>query len=613
MLKDKSDKKFKFEDFKMFMGLWPYIKPYSGLLIFSVVLIFIIIGVDLTLPYLTKKAIDGFIITENLIPHTDILGFRIESYPLLALIFVSAIIFIFLIDFFQSIFMEYTGQKIILNLRTGMFKHMVSLPVSFYDQNTSGRLVSRVTNDIENMNEMFSSVLVFVFHDVILMASIVGIMFFYDVKFTLVTIVVVPFVVVLVLVFSKMSRYAFGVIRETIAEINHSFSESISGIKVIHTSGNIEDVRAKFNTANQENFKAGMLVIKVFGTFMPVIEFLNLVCLCIIILYGGVRVMDGEITIGVLVAFISYMKMFFRPVRDLSEKFNQMQNAFASSERIIKILNESREKFDENSNLSGPDSIDEIEFANINFEYKKDEPVLKNLSFKLKKGESLGIAGHTGAGKSSIINLLSGFYTYESGSILINKNDYKSYKIENIRKKTALVMQDPILFAGTIRENLLPGGLKRDDDSLKKALMDANCDFLFNGKNNGLDTIVREGGRPFSSGEKQLICIARAFAFDPELIIFDEATSFIDSESEFKVHTAMKNLMKNRTSILIAHRLSTIREADKIILIKKGEVIESGNHEDLMKIKGEYYSLVQHETLGLKKFEDSNEKDRLKP
>jgi len=329
---------------------------------------------------------------------------------------------------------------------------------------------------------------------------------------------------------------------------------------------------------------------------MPFIGFLGVLSVAIIIWTGSFDVIEKTLTLGELVAFLTYMKLFFRPLRELSEKFNLLQNALASAERIISVLNNDIAKQRISKKRNKIDKISSLTFDQINFSYEKDKTVLTNISFHLQKGRSIGIVGQTGSGKSSIINLITGFYQPGEGNIFINHINQASINIKDIRNRTALVMQDPLLFSGSIRENIKPSGLDSDALQLEKALHDANCDFLFE-KFSGLDTMIKEGGRPLSSGEKQLVCIARAFAFDPDLIIFDEATSYMDSQSEQKVHDAMKKLMKGRLSIIIAHRLSTVKACDTIILLRDGAIREQGSHHELVKLKGEYYYLLKKEKI----------------
>ena len=589
------EQEIKIADLKLIKEIWPFIKPFFWMLFISVILVFSVTFLELLSPILIKKAIDGFIIPVSDAKQVMLFGFSIKSFKLFGIIFFGILTLAFIIDFFQTMFMEYTGQKIILNLRTRLFDHMAYLPVSFYDLNTSGRLVSRVAGDVENMNEMFTNILVFIFKDIVFMISILSVMFYINFKLTLFLTLLVPVVLLSIFIFSKISRGVFRTIRQKISEINHSFSESITGIAVLQTTSSTDIFLKRFNKLNFEHFKAGMLQIRIFAIFMPFVGLLSVLSVGIIIYAGGTKVGNGEITIGILVAFLSYMKMFFRPVRELSEKFNLLQNALASGERIISVLNTESFKTSDSNNHVRLNNINDVEFRDISFSYNKDEIILKKIYFAIKKGESIGIVGHTGSGKTSIINLLAGFYQPDSGKILINNKKHDSYDIENIREKTALVMQDPILFSGTIRDNIQPTLLK-NDTLLHKALKDAKCDFLFK-THSGLDTMIFEQGKPLSSGEKQLVCIARAFAFNPDLIIFDEATSYLDSESEQKVHKALKKLMEGRLSIIIAHRLSTVRNCDNLIFIKNGRIHESGTHEELVKLQGEYYHLLKKESI----------------
>ena len=329
---------------------------------------------------------------------------------------------------------------------------------------------------------------------------------------------------------------------------------------------------------------------------MPFIGFLGVLSVAIIIWAGSFDVVEKSLTLGELVAFLTYMKLFFRPLRELSEKFNLLQSALASAERIIHIINTDQAKQRTAKQRRRMDSITSLGFDRVNFSYEKNKPVLKNISFHLEQGGSIGIVGQTGSGKSSIINLITGFYQPDDGKISFNQINQASINIRDIRRRTALVMQDPLLFSGSIRDNIRPPGRNMADAALEKALHDANCEFLF--KNfSGLDTVIKEAGRPLSSGEKQLVCIARAFVLNPDLIIFDEATSYMDSQSEQTVHDAMKKLMKGRLSIIIAHRLSTVKECRTILLLRDGTIKEQGSHPKLVKLKGEYYHLLEKEKI----------------
>ncbi|MCP4673366.1 MAG: ABC transporter ATP-binding protein, partial [Desulfobacula sp.] len=443
---------------------------------------------------------------------------------------------------------------------------------------------------------MFTSVLIFIFKDLMLMMSILIILFYIDIKLAFYISCLVPIIIISIIIFSKVLRQTFRTIRQKIGEINHSFSEAITGIKIIQTTSSQNQFIHKFKTLNFEHFKAALFQIRIFSIFMPFIGFLSVVSVAIIIWAGSFEVIEKSMTIGGLIAFLSYIKLFFRPLRDLSEKFNLLQSALASAERVVTILNHSKDKTRSVKIKTDLDTITSLKLNEINFSYKKNEQILRNVSFDLHKGKSIGVAGHTGSGKSSIINLITGFYKPDNGKILINNMDYTSMDLEDIRNKIALVMQDPFLVSGSIKDNIQPSKFNMDNRALEKALHNANCDFLFD-KFSGLDTLIQEDGRPLSSGEKQLVCIARAFAFNPDLIIFDEATSYMDSQSEQKIHDAMKKLMKGRLSIIIAHRLSTIRNCDTILLLNDGAIKERGSHQTLVNLKGEYFHLLQMEKI----------------
>lgn len=605
------EKEIRLGNITLVKSLWPFIRPYAWMLGLTTLLVFAVTFFELLMPLLTQKAFDGFILPVGSEPGVNLAGYKITSFTRFCLIFAAITCTAFVIDFCQTLFMEYTGQKIILHLRSSLFAHMTGLPVSYYDKNSSGRLVSRVAGDIENMNEMFTSVLVFIFKDLALLIGILAVMFFLNVRMAATISLIVPVIIISVLVFSKILRNAFRTIRQKIAEINHSFSEGITGVKIIQTTASKGRFVERFKQLNQDHFTATMFQIKIFAMFMPFIGFLSVISIALVLWAGSFAVIDHTLTLGQLVAFLSYIKLFFRPLRDLSEKFNLLQNALASAERIILVLQQPKAQKRTTRTRSPLNTIEGIKFESINFSYVPKEPVLKRITFSLEKGKSIGIVGQTGSGKSSIINLLTGFYQPDSGQILINGIPHNSMNIKDIRSRTAIVMQDPVLFSGTVRENItpraalsydmvpddiVPGDMIPEDIVLESALEKANCHFLFE-KFSGLDTQIREGGRPFSSGEKQLVCIARSFAFDPDLIIFDEATSYMDSQSEQRVHDAMKKLMAGRLSIIIAHRLSTIRECDQILLLREGKIREQGSHRQLVDLKGEYHHLLEKEMI----------------
>ena len=592
------EKKVGLADLALVKALFPYVRPYAWMLALTTFLVFMVTGFELFQPWLIQQAIDGFILVSGA-PGLHILGVEIETFSVFGIWFGVVILAGFVLDFSQAMFMEYTGQKIMLNLRCRLFDHMTDLPVAYFDKNASGRLVARVAGDIENMNEMFTNVLIFIFKDLLLMAGVFVILFFTNHRLTFYLSLIIPVIFVGVVYSSGILRRVFRTLRQKNAEINHRFSEAITGIRAIQTCMAGPRFIHEFKRLNMAHFRAAMAHIRMFAVFMPVVGLMGTLAVAVIIWNGSFLVKNHSLTIGELAAFLTYMKLFFRPLRELSEKFNLLQNALASAERVMTVLNTPKAR--QNTKFRGvdPGGIRHLAFENVSFSYTSGVPVLKNIGFSLEKGRAMGIVGQTGAGKSTIINLMAGFYSPTGGRILINGRDYLHMDIAGIRHHTALVMQDPVLFSGTVRENIVrpPDGESRQDDQcLSAAIGKANCSFLFD-KFSGLDTMLQDGGRPLSSGEKQLVCIARAFAFNPDLIIFDEATSYMDSQSEVKIHDAMKKLMEGRLSIIIAHRLSTVNACDHILVLKDGQIIEQGNHEQLARAGGEYSRLLDKERI----------------
>jgi ATP-binding cassette, subfamily B, multidrug efflux pump len=662
------DKLGKPYDIKLLKRLYPFSKPYRHLLFASVLLVVFITLMDLAIPYVTKIAIDRYIVPafDNKYPapgllktdsksekpldriyqadlsdpavaaivekydtlftlheNTAIIAFdnleKLEKDDLIVLrqndlsgvkliagIFLIIVLINFALNFFQVVIMEYTGQMIMHDLRMTLFQHIQQRSLSFFTKNPVGRLVTRVTNDVQTMNELFTSVITFVFKDLFLLFGIAFVLLMLNWKLALISFAVLPFVVIGSLHFSKNAREAFRVLRIKVAEINTRISETIGGIRVIQLFGQELENFKVFARINHENYQAGMRQIHVLGIFLPFIEFTGVLAVALVIYFGGGGVLDGTISLGSLVAFISYMKMFFRPIRDIADKYNLLQNAMASAERIFLILDNKEQdasvmvsKHDlippstKIQTLDKLEQIDHILFKDVTFAYIPGETVLHRISLTITAGQMVAIVGPTGSGKTTLIHLIPRFYDPVSGNILVNGQDIRRIPPTLLRSKMAIVTQDPFLFSQSIRENIFSNSNHLSEKEMDQIIEASNCNRVLERLPKGIETVLSEGGLSISSGERQLISIARAFARDPELIIFDEATSYIDSNTEAQIQDAMANLMKNRTSIVVAHRLSTARNADQIIVINHGRIIESGTHIELMSKQGFYYRLNQ--------------------
>jgi len=638
-------------DVKLLKRLLPFIQPYKLLVLWSILLVIGITALDLALPYVTKVAIDRYIVPQP----TDATGaltrsdgtrsrylkadlknpgqrdvvqkysalFRIEGQTAfisldelarleksdlkmlrrkdfdglgtMALIFLAIVFLDFILNFTQKMIMEYSGLMIMHDLRMKLFIHIQNLAIDFFTRNPVGRLVTRVTNDVQNMHELFTSVISLVFKDCFLLVGIAAVMLVLNWKLALVSFTVLPIVIFASAKFSVKARDVFRSLRIKIAEINTRFAETIEGIRVIQLLGQEAKNYKKFNQLNHENYLAGMRQIHVLAIFMPIIELLGVTAAALVIFYGGSRVLNDTLSLGTLVAFISYIRMFFRPIRDLAEKYNILQNAMSSAERILLILDTENPLAKTPLQISPPalNHIREIRLEDVTFSYIGDEKVLKNITLQIKAGETLAVVGPTGAGKTSLVNLMPRFYDPTSGCILINDIDIRKLDSAVFRDKMALVMQEPFLFSGTIRQNIFEKADHTTEESVQKIIDAANCRTLIQRLPDGLETVLTGGGTSISSGERQLISIARAFARNPQLILFDEATSYIDSQTELWIQQALEKLMKNRTAMIIAHRLSTVRHVDRIIVLNRGRIIETGSHAELMDRQGFYYRLSQ--------------------
>jgi ATP-binding cassette subfamily B multidrug efflux pump len=645
-------------DLKLLKRLYPFTRPYRLLLFASIGLVLLITVLDLALPYVTKIAIDRYIVpqieqqpavtkksgagTRHRIMQFDLSDPRLQALvnkhralfeiegrtaripysalsrldrsdliilrqkdlagiAVLTAVFVSLVLFNFILSFVQRMIMEYTGHMIMHDLRMKLFVHIQNLAIAFFTRNPVGRLVTRATNDVQNMHELFTSVISMIFKDLFLLCGIAVVMLVLNWKLALISFIVLPLVGYASLIFSRRARDIFRELRIKVAEINTRFSETIGGMRVIQLFRQEITNYQKFKQLNHENYLVGMKQIHVLAIFMPLIEVLGVVAVALVIFYGGGSVLSSTLSLGALVAFISYIRMFFRPIRDMAEKYNILQNAMASAERIFLIM-DSRESLPTPAGLTGPSpsnlqNIEQVQFKKVSFSYVAGETILQDITFSLQVGETVAVVGPTGAGKTSLINLLPRFYDPSSGQVLINNHDIRKLDPGWFRSKIALVMQDPFLFSGTIRANIFQGKNIPAEDQQRSVIEAANCQSLIDRLPRGLDTILSEGGASISSGERQLISIARAFARDPQLILFDEATSYIDSATELSIQQALEKLMKHRTALVVAHRLSTVRNADRIIVLNRGRIIETGTHAGLMDQKGLYFKLHQRNFL----------------
>ena len=572
-------------DFKLWGRLLKFIVPQWKWVFTAVSLAFIITGTSLMWPRLAQLAIDKYILNNSL-PVDE----RLNGVTRIAFFFLAVIAVGFVANFFQVIALEWAGQRIMHSLRQHLFNHVIRLNLSFFSAQRVGRLVTRHTNDIQNMYEMFTSVIITLFNEGVRLVGILLVLFWMDWRLALLLALTFPPMILITWTFGKLSRQAYRRIRSHLAGINAFLQEAVSGMSVVQIFLREKDVRERFSRLNGRYFEAAMFQVRVFGIFVPLIEVMGSVALALIIWYGGSQILRHYMTIGVLTAFISYMRLFSQPIREFSQKYTIVQSAMTSAERIFQLLEEK----DYVPPLIDPVRIGgirgHIEFRHVVFSYETGRPVLRNISFEVKPGHTLAIIGATGSGKTTIINLLERFYDPQQGSILLDGVDLRRIEPHWLREHIGLVMQDIFIVPGSIRDNiLLDRGLSESEISRIVDLSQLKS--LVQSLPQGLDTRIGEGGMDLSAGQKQLLAFARVLARDPKILILDEATSNVDTETEMLIEQAIRAVMANRTSIIIAHRLSTIRRANQIIIIGQGRIVEQGTHEDLMEKAGLYHHL----------------------
>ena len=518
----------------------------------------------------------------------DLRGVALVGGIILLIMFLS-----FGLGYAEYYLLELTGQNIMLDIRLQLFSRMQSQSLRFFNRHPVGRLVTRATNDIENLNEMFKSVIITVFKDILILIGILAVLLYLNWRLALVCFALLPFIFGLTLLFSHLAREVFRELREKVSKINAFLQERLTGMPIIQLFAREAYHMLGFDRINHENYVAGMKQIRVFAIFMPLMELLSSFALALIIWYGGGKVIAEELTLGSLVAFISYIRMFFRPIRDISEKYNIMQSAMASTERILEFMDH-REVIPDPDQPQRPKTVEgHLEFKQVSFAYRKDRPILRDVTFNVRPGEMIAIVGATGAGKTTVVNLIERFYDPDEGTILLDGIDIRRWAKEDLRTQIGLVMQDVFVFSGSLLENIALGESEKNREAVDRAVREANADGFIRRLPRGLLQEMGEGGSTLSTGERQLLSFARALAHDPKVLILDEATSSVDPETERLIQEAIFKMTKQRTTIVVAHRLSTIRHADRILVMHHGKIREQGTHEDLMALKGIYYKLNQ--------------------
>jgi ATP-binding cassette subfamily B multidrug efflux pump len=487
--------------------------------------------------------------------------------------------------------LEYTGQHIMQNIRLQLFHHMQAQAVRFFDRHPVGRLVTRVTNDVENLNEMFKSVVITVFKDIFVLVGILAVLLYLNWKLALVCFTLVPIIFGLTILFSTLAREAFRELRTTVARINAFLQERLSGMGIIQLFVMEAHQGRAFEKINEDNYLAGMKQIRVFAVFMPLMEIASACAVGLLIWYGGGKVISEELTLGALVAFISYIQMFFRPIRDISEKYNIMQAAMASTERIFEFLDQHEEIPEPANPVEPPEPKGQLTFEDVTFGYQEGKPVVRDVCFRLEPGRTVAVVGATGAGKSTLVNLVERFYDPERGAVLIDGLDLRRLANETLRSRMGLVMQDVFVFSGKLKENISLGDPRINDAVITEAARRANALSFIQRLPGGFGQEIGEGGVNLSAGERQLLSFARALARAPLLLVLDEATSSVDPETERFIQEAISRITRKQTTLVVAHRLSTIREADRILVMHHGRIVEQGRHEDLMARQGIYYRL----------------------
>jgi len=569
-------------DPQMFKRLFRYVLPYKHLLIGATIMMFAGVGISLVQPLLLRHAID-----EN-IHNGDMLGLTKT-----ALLYLGTFLAAWVASYCQSVWMALSGQRSLADLRRDLFSHLQRLSLSFFTKRKAGEIMSRVVNDVDTLSELLSSGIITVISDLVTLVFIAAIMFEMHPTLALVTFSILPVMFVVTIGFRGRMLQAHRQVRGKVAEINANLQESISGVKVTQAFNREKRSIQRFEETNQENMEANVRALDLFAVFMPILELIGVVGIALALWYGGTQVMQGTLTVGTLAAFISYIQRFFGPVRNISQIYTQLQSAGAAVERVFGIMDVEPEIKDSPKPVAIDGFKDKIVYENVSFAYNPDEPVLKNINLTINKGETIALVGPTGAGKTTMINLLCRFYDPTSGRITVDGRDLREIEQASWRKLVSIVLQDTFLFSATIKENIRFGKPDATDEEIRWAAEQVAALPFINELEHGFDTVLTERGSNLSVGQRQLLSLARALIGQPEILILDEATSSVDLHTEGLIQQALEVLLKDRTAVIIAHRLSTIENADRIVVIQDGEIAEIGNHRELLEKGGLYYQLHQ--------------------
>ncbi len=587
----------KIYDWRLMRRLARYARPYWVMVAVSVGLMLASSALQVVGPLITRLAVDRFLAPtgvkvpaalEAWLSHDPWTGLTQLSILYLAVLMVGL-----LFDFGQTYLMQWTGQRAMFDLRRDLMGHLQRLDVAYYDRNPVGRLVTRVTTDVDALNELLSSGLVGIFGDLLMLSFILVVMFRLSPGMTLVMLGVMPLMILTTIVFRRAVSSSYRRIRVAVAKINSCLQEHVNGIAVLQLFNREARSAGEFARVNNDHREAFKDAITAYGWFYPVVEFLGTLGLALLLVYGGFRIRSGALTLGVLVAFFQYAMRFFRPIQDLSEKYNVLQSAMAAAERIFGLLDTPPAIVPPAAGKRFPETSAPIEFDGVWFAYKDEDWVLRDVSFRVAPGETIAVVGHTGAGKTTLTSLLLRFYDVQRGAIRIGGIDIREFDPRELRRHFGMVLQDPHLFTGTIGDNIRLGTGGISDEALEAAAEQVNLLDFIRSLPDGFAQEVRERGNGYSTGQKQLISFARALAHQPRYLVLDEATSSVDTETEMRVRTALDRLMKGRTSIVIAHRLSTIQRADRILALHKGQLRETGTHQELLARRGIYWKLYQ--------------------